>query len=198
MNFLTNFGDLTVLLPLSAVMLIWLLSLQLRSSAIWWVVALALCVCLTVLLKIYLYVCQPSTELHSPSGHTSLSTLVYGAIAFVVAAECGHWRRYFAIVIGLGLIASIGLSRVALGSHTPVEIALGFFIGAASLAVFVWGYVRIGVVDVSLRPRLLVSTVLPILLNGTALNAEEMLHSIARYVNAKVPICIASDGVLAR
>ena len=116
MNFLTNFGDLTVLLPLSAVMLIWLLSLQLRSSAIWWVVALALCVCLTVLLKIYLYVCQPSTELHSPSGHTSLSTLVYGAIAFVVAAECGHWRRYFAIVIGLGLIASIGLSRVALGA----------------------------------------------------------------------------------
>jgi hypothetical protein len=39
---------------------------------------------------------------------------------------------------------------------------------------------------------------LAILLNGTALNAEEMLHSIARYVNAKVPICIASDGVLAR
>ena len=115
MNFLTNFGDLAVLLPLSAVMLIWLLSLRPRRSVIWWLVALGLCVGLTALLKIYLFVCQPSAELQSPSGHTSLGTLVYGAIAFVVAAECGHWRRYFVVLAGLGLIAGIGISRVALG-----------------------------------------------------------------------------------
>ena len=64
--------------------------------------------------------------------------------------------------------------------------------------MFGWGYVLIGVVDVSLRPRLLISMVLAIALNGSALNAEEMLHSIARYVNARAPICIAGGGVLAR
>jgi membrane-associated phospholipid phosphatase len=196
MNFLTNFGDLGVLLPLSAVMLIWLLSLRPRRSAIWWLVALGLCVGLTAVLKIYLFVCQTSAELQSPSGHTSLGTLVYGAIAFVVAAECGHWRRYFVVLAGLGLIAGIGISRVALGSHTPVETILGFLIGAASLAVFGAGYVRFGAVGASLRPLLLASTGLAVLLNGSALNAEELLHSIGLYVNARAPICIASNGVL--
>ena len=40
---------------------------------------------LTALLKIAFYACPPADDMHSPSGHTGLSTLVYGAITLAAA-----------------------------------------------------------------------------------------------------------------
>lgn len=90
MSFLTNFGDLAVLLPLAIVILLWLVTLRPRRCAVWWAVAVGLCTGLTALLKIYFYVCPPSPELQSPSGHTSFSALVYGTLALVELA-LGIW-----------------------------------------------------------------------------------------------------------
>jgi membrane-associated phospholipid phosphatase len=184
MNFLTNFGDLAVLLPLSAVMLIWLIGLRPRSSAIWWVVALGLCVGLTALLKIYLYACQPSAELQSPSGHTSLGTLVYGAIAFVVAAEVTGWQRVLALGGGLLVICGIAVSRILLGAHTPLDVVLGALIGSVALAVFARAYLGHKPAAPSLRPLMLALVLLTAVLHGEALHAEEMLHAIGRYLGA--------------
>lgn len=184
MIFLTNFGDLAVLLPLSAVMLIWLLSLRPRSSAIWWVVALSLCVGLTALSKIYFYICQPSAELQSPSGHTSLSTLVYGAIALVVAAEVTGWQRVLALGSGILVVCGIAVSRILLGAHSPLEVVLGALIGSVALAVFAWEYLGHKPAKPSLRPLVLALVVLTALLHGEALHAEEMLHAIGLYLGA--------------
>ncbi len=184
MNFLTNFGDLAVLLPLAAVMLIWLLGLRPRSSALWWVVALGLCVGLTALLKIGLYACQPAAALQSPSGHTSLGTLVYGAIAFVVAAELTGWQRVLALGSGLLVICGIAVSRVLLGAHTPLDVVLGALIGALALAVFARAYLGHKPATPSLRPLVLALVLLTAVLHGEALHAEEMLHAIGRYLGA--------------
>ena len=54
-------------------MLIWLLLYSSRA-ALSWVLALGFCVGLTALLKIVFYGCPPVGDMHSPSGHTSLST----------------------------------------------------------------------------------------------------------------------------
>jgi hypothetical protein len=69
---LTDFGDLAVLFPLSAAILIWLLRNS-SSAAPRWVLALGLCIGLTALLKIAFHACPPADNIHSPSGHTSFT-----------------------------------------------------------------------------------------------------------------------------
>ena len=93
MNALTDFGDAAVLLPLSIVILLWMLIHHGRTVSVSWVIAVSLCVGATTLLKIYFYACPPQPNLVSPSGHTSLSVLIYGAIALVIAAEQRGWSR---------------------------------------------------------------------------------------------------------
>jgi hypothetical protein len=82
---ITDFGDLSVLLPLVAVVAVWLMAMRLPRALLWWLVAVALCMGSTAALNIYFFVCPPLTDLHSPRGHTSLSTLVYGALMLAVA-----------------------------------------------------------------------------------------------------------------
>ena len=71
---LTDFGDLAVLVPLSAAIQIWLLRNSSRAAPRW-ILALSLCIWLTALLKITFQSCPFADNIHSPGGHTSLSTL---------------------------------------------------------------------------------------------------------------------------
>ena len=107
---LTGFGDTAVLMPLAAVMLLWLLVMRSPRGAVWWAITVAFCVGMTALLKVSFYGCPPTPDLHSPSGHTSLSTLVYGAMALVTANETGGLRRIMAISGGIGFILAIAAS----------------------------------------------------------------------------------------
>jgi hypothetical protein len=74
MSTLIDFGDAAVLLPLSVVILMWLLCDDSHRVVGSWVTAVGLWVAATALLKIYLYACPPAPDLVSPSGHSSLST----------------------------------------------------------------------------------------------------------------------------
>jgi len=140
---LTDFGDLAVLLPLSALVLLWLLMARLAKAAGWWLAALAFCVGGTALLKIYLFACPLADNISSPSGHGSLSTLVYGAFVVIGASELARgWRRSVMIGGGVVIIFAVAASRLFLGAHGLVEIILGLGIGVASLAAFAQGYLR--------------------------------------------------------
>ena len=97
----TDFGDLAVLAPLAVAILIWLRYFS--RVAAWWILALSICVGLTALLKIVFYGCPPAGNMHSPSGHASLSTLVYGALALTAAAAWPGFRRVIVIGVGVGL-----------------------------------------------------------------------------------------------
>jgi len=90
---LTDFGDVAVLIPVVGAMLIWLL-LVFSRAALRWMLAVSVCVGFTALLKVAFYGCPPAGHIYSPSGHTSLSTLVYGALSLVTAtAGPGHAHR---------------------------------------------------------------------------------------------------------
>jgi hypothetical protein len=69
---LTDFGDLAVLIPVSAVILIWLVRNSSRAAPRW-IFALSVCIGLTALLKIAFHAWPPADNMHSPSGHTSFS-----------------------------------------------------------------------------------------------------------------------------
>jgi membrane-associated phospholipid phosphatase len=182
---LTQFGDPAVLLPLIAVMLSWLLFIRCPLGVAWWAVAVMLCAGSTAALKIFFFGCPPAPELHTPSGHTSLSTLVYGAITLASATETVRLRRLMIISAGAGFILAIAASRLLLSIHTALEIGVGLLIGSAALALFGQGYLRLRATQVPLLPLLMASTAIVLVTHGRELHAEELLHGISRYLQIR-------------
>jgi membrane-associated phospholipid phosphatase len=183
MNALTDFGDAAVVLPLSAVILVWLLWLRARRAAVSWVGAVSLCIVGTALLKILLYICSPVPDLVSPSGHTGLSVLVYGAIVLVIAAERSGWQRVTLLAAGAGLIVGIAGSRLVLNKHSALEVGMGILIGALTLTLFARGYLRLRSEGKPLLPLILPGIAVILLLNGHELRAEDFLQAISRYLH---------------
>jgi membrane-associated phospholipid phosphatase len=187
---LTDFGNLALLLPLATIVTVWLITLrQPRAVVAWWLVALALCVGSTAALKIYFFVCPPLIDLHSPSGHTSLSTLVYGALTLAVATVVGGWKRIAVMAAGTAFVVAIGISRVAIQAHSTVEVLLGWVIGVAALAVFAARFWPYRPAEPRLQGLLVVSVALMVMLNGQDLHAEGMLHAIGVYLNSAGMVC---------
>jgi membrane-associated phospholipid phosphatase len=176
---LTDFGDLAVLIPVSAVILIWLVRNSSRAAPRW-ILALSLCIGLTALLKIAFHACPPADNMHSPSGHTSLSTLVYGALTLVSATAWPGPHRVFVIAGGAGLILAIGVSRLLLDAHSVAEVGLGLVIGAVSLAIFSREYLQAP--TTKMWSLLVVAGVLALGLHGRELHAEQFLHRLTGYL----------------
>lgn len=180
---ITDFGDLAVLLPLVAVVTVWLIAIRQPRAAIWWLVAVALCMGSTAVLKIYFYVCPPLTDLRNPSGHTSLGTLVYGALTLAVATIVTGWKRVVVMASGAGFIAAIGISRVLIHFHSMLEVVLGSVVGICALALFARQFWLHHPREPRLRAMLVASIVLMVMLHGQELHAEDMLHAISHYLN---------------
>jgi len=138
----TLFGDLAILMPLVALTTMWLVARISRASAVWWLIAVGYCIGLTATVKVAFVGCPPITDLHSPSGHTSFSTLVYGAITWILARESTGLRRVLAVVMGSGLIIAIAASRTILQAHSAREVYFGLAIGLISLCLFIQGWRR--------------------------------------------------------
>jgi membrane-associated phospholipid phosphatase len=184
---ITDCGDLAILLPLACVLTVWAALIRSHTVFKWWVVALALCIGGTGILKIYFFACPPLSDLHSPSGHTSFSTLIYGTLTLAVASTLEGWRRWSAVLAGTLFILAIAVSRIVVHAHSIPEVILGSILGAFALALLVIAYRREAPAKTYLAPLVTVSAMLVVLLNGHEVHAEELLHHIAIYLN------IASD-----
>ncbi len=170
-------------MPIAAVLTGWALFIGKPSVVKGWLAALALCVGGTGILKIYFFACPPLTDLHSPSGHSSLSTLVYGTLTLAVAAGLKDWRRWLVVFAGTMFVIGIGISRVVVHAHSIPEVLLGSVLGMGALSLFVLTYLRDIPTRTYLGPLVTVSVMLVILLNGHELRAEELLHHIANYLD---------------
>src|SRR5277367_6456310 len=122
MKFLTDFGDSAVLLPLSAVVLIWLLATRSVGAAIWWVGVLVVFGAVIGGLKMLFFACPPAVDVRSPSGHTGFSMLVYGGIAAIIAIQCRSVIARIAIMLAAtALVIGIAICRVTLRMHSRNE-----------------------------------------------------------------------------
>lgn len=75
------------------------------------------------------------------SGHTALSATVWPAIFWTVAKKWLPGLRsaeMVAVLAGWTLAALIGLSRLALDSHSISEVAAGYILGLLLSATFFW------------------------------------------------------------
>lgn len=189
-SFLTNFGDLALLLPLAIIILVWLLAVHCARGALAWLGAAGFCAGTTGLLKVYFFACPLTRDLVSPSGHTSLSTLVYGAIGVILVSRIpGERARIATIVAGTAVIMMIAVSRVLLNAHTALEVGVGFLIGAIALGLFAGIYWRHRPMHGSVRPLALAGIVFVMLMHGQELHAEGLLHAISAYLQIKTVGC---------
>lgn len=180
---ITDCGDLAILLPITCVLTVWAALIRKQAIFNWWLVALLLCVGGTGLLKIYFFACPPLSDLHSPSGHSSLSTLIYGTLTLAVASTLQDWRRWLAVAGGAIFILAIAVSRIIVHAHSIPEVILGSALGLIALSLLVAAYMRNKPTKTYLAPLVTVSAMLVVLLNGHELRAEELLHHIAVYLN---------------
>jgi membrane-associated phospholipid phosphatase len=178
----TGFGDAGVLLPLAALVLVWLVLSRAFRAAAWWAVSVISCAGVTAALKILFWGCSPIVGVRSPSGHTSLGTLVYGAIALMIAIDGGGWRPRIAAAGGVGLVLAIAVSRLLLDAHSVAEVVLGGIIGSASLALYGQRYRRCRPNDIRVWPLLFGAALLVSVLHGGELHVEGLLHRIAAYL----------------
>lgn len=183
LSFVTNFGDLAVLLPLVTIFGLWLLAVHRPLALLWWLLAVAFCIGGTGVLKMYFYVCPLIEDLHSPSGHTSLSVLVYGALTVVAMLDTSRWRRWLIAALGALFITGIAVSRVLVDAHSVIEVVFGLGLGGISLGLFAYGYHRHPPADHRLWLLLVTFAAAMLLLNGDQLRAEELLHRLAVYLN---------------
>jgi membrane-associated phospholipid phosphatase len=178
---LTQFGDLAVMIPLVIATFAWLLVTRAAWGAVWWAIAVCGCMSLTAFAKIAAYACPPAPDLHSPSGHTSLSTLVYGAVVLIAAADSRSSQRAVVIAVGVCFILGIAVSRVVLGMHSMREVALGLVIGTGALAIFGQSYLRHRPATAWRGWYISLAGALILLFHGRCLRAEELLHAISDY-----------------
>lgn len=192
MQFLTNFGDEAVLLPLAAATLLWLARVVGRRSATMWCGAFLIAGGGTAILKIYLSACAtPIDTLGSPSGHTSMSALVYGGLALIAGAETESWRRVAAGVAGAALVAAVALSRVMLGVHSPADVAAGLVIGGAALALFARTYLQQRGVERQIWPLLAGAAIVALALHGQHARFEPLWRMLAGQLREATGLCSA-------
>lgn len=188
LHMLTDIGDLAVLVPLIGILSVWLLLTRQLAALCWWTAAVAICAGATAILKIYFYVCPVAVELSNPSGHTSLSTLVYGALIVIVLRSVAGSRRYVIALFGIAVVFSIGMSRLVLQLHSLPEVLAGWLIGSFALWIFARGLERREYRY--LRGLIAASVIVTVSLTGQEVRAEELLHALGLHLRDRGLTCI--------
>jgi membrane-associated phospholipid phosphatase len=192
LRFLTDFGDTAVTAPLAIVMAAFLFAARQRRLAIAWALVIALCAGATGALKLALRICgHPLTgsTLNSPSGHTAMSIAVYGGIAIVVGSTLAPMARGALFFAAVTFAFTIAASRALIGSHSPIEVAVGLVVGLATLPVIMAVTLRYPPTSLALQWLAAGAFVVFLLFHGTRWPAEQAIHHLARWLDILRPYC---------
>jgi membrane-associated phospholipid phosphatase len=137
LSWITNFGDAGLTIPVAAGCALWLSTTDKREALVW-LATLAGALALVGANKILYAGCGieiRSIDFRVISGHTMLTSAVWGVTFGLLAGSRGvRWYRLGAVA-GLALGALIGFCRVVQDAHTPIEVVAGWFLGGG-IALF--------------------------------------------------------------
>lgn len=189
-KFVTHFGDLAVVLPLAMVAMLWFAYIGAKRLIFYWALSLAACMLITIILKMHFISCPSRLfDLRSPSGHSSLSILIYGLLGTIAAKAAEGAKRLAVIAATGGLIALIAISRSILGAHTVMEIVLGLTIGGASLLPLILAYRHVPATRLTRVHLLVLTAALPLALTIESPDTETILSRTAVQLQRIVPMC---------
>ena len=138
---ITDLGESSVLISTALAASLWFWMRRQRHLALLWLFAIGGCAATMLVLKLSFLTCGHyvlAGTVHTPSGHSAMSALFYGAAALTLAKLSPHAARHPLLlqVTALAVPLVIGVSRVAVHAHTPQEVMVGLAVGFAWLALF--------------------------------------------------------------
>jgi undecaprenyl-diphosphatase len=86
-----------------------------------------------------------------PSAHSATAVALYATLALLLAHRCHGRARLAALAAGGAVVAAVGLSRIELGAHYPIDVLAGWLTGATLVLAF-WALVARLVVRPVARP----------------------------------------------
>jgi membrane-associated phospholipid phosphatase len=136
MQFLTDFADQAVILPLAVAIGLALLVAGWRRGAAAWLGAVGATLGMVLLSKVAGAACLNALallDLQSPSGHTASAAVVYGGLIALTSPEPARpVRRWIAALLPAAALAVlVGATRLAVHAHTVAEVLAGAAIGIA-------------------------------------------------------------------
>lgn len=149
MVFLTELGDSVVIALVAVAVLTWLLWRKNWRAAGYWAGAVGFGQLAAILIKTVLQRPRPLADLYDglssyafPSGHATMSMVVYGFLAVLVARSFSPQRRWLAYGVAALLICAIALSRLYLGAHWLSDVIGGLSLGLAWVCLLAIAYYR--------------------------------------------------------
>ncbi len=144
----TELGDGTVNLFLAATVLLVLLFRRCYRTAGFWTVSVLGALAGVEVLKWAIHLPRPvalyqgASAYGFPSGHTTMSVVLYGFLAIVAARGLSGYRRWRFFVAAMLVSFLIGVSRLYLGAHWLSDVLGGFFIGSSWVAMLGISYLK--------------------------------------------------------
>ncbi len=142
----TELGDVQVLLPVILASFAWFAWRRLWRTCLYWLAAAGATEVLVKLLKLALHRPRPSplyggVESYSfPSGHATMSVVVYGFLAFLISRKQRPPVRLLIATTTALVIALIALSRLYLGAHWASDVIAGASFGLAWIGALAMRY----------------------------------------------------------
>ena len=139
---LTRLGAAGVLLPL-AVFLVVLLPRQFLRRWWMWIVVMVTVTTLEGLGKFGIGRPRPEgMRLGFPSGHTAAAAAFYLMAGYFFEGVAGRWARRALYGLAIVIILLVGLSRMMLRVHWPLDVFGGAALGVAVFALAAWWHER--------------------------------------------------------
>lgn len=190
--FITDCGDSAVTLPLALLVAMFLLVAGERRLGRAWIATVVSAAVVIGVLKLVFGTCGQKIAgglIVSPSGHTAMSTAVYGSLALLAGNRLRAAQRSIVYAIAIVGIVGIALSRVVLHEHNLSEIVVGWLVGTAAAAVFAVALGRREAPSLPFGWMLLCGVVLVAILHGTRWKIEPALHHLAGVFRLALPFC---------
>ena len=190
MTFLTDFADQAVILPTVVAIAIALLAQGWRRGAAAWALVVVATFAAVLTLKLLFLACATSFatgDIRTPSGHVAAATVVAGGLAALLLR-----RRSAALPLAALVAIVIGISRLALGLHSPAEVVIGAGVGLAGAAALL---VLAGRPPEGLGVRRIavIAAVVAVLFHGLHLPAEAHIRSTAWRFAHLLAVCQSDE-----
>jgi membrane protein DedA with SNARE-associated domain len=137
----SQIGDWPVTTATTIAALVWLLWRRARRDAVYWLTAIAFASLTVLSLKLLLKLPRPidaysGADAYSfPSGHATMSVVIYGYLAVLGAHDLAVRWRWLPYAGATLLVGAISFSRLYLGAHWLTDVAAGLGLGLAGVSV---------------------------------------------------------------
>jgi len=197
---ITDLGESTVLLSTAMVASCWFWLSRQRQLALIWLFAVGGCAVTMLVLKVAFLTCGHLVlggTVTTPSGHSAMSALFYGAAALTAQRLAPQMARHSILlqVIAVLMALAIGASRVVVHAHSPQEVIVGLAVGFAWLGVFALLLRQVGP-SLAMPPAavlcilgLLYGGLLTMTMVGQHMTVEAVLYHVARLLNLRWGVC---------